>query len=181
MTLGRQKGSKAEREVAGKFRDWWGAVEPGEFVRTPLSGGWGGVQTRAGFRASGDLMTTAPRFPFSVEVKRREGWSLPVLIAGRKSPVWGWWGQAIGQAKEMTCTPLLIFRKNREPWRVLIPFVAARDVIPHERWEACWVPSDLRERGVDTAGVLPVLVSADVFFSSPASAWLLVARTFSPG
>jgi hypothetical protein len=117
---GRVKGSRAEREFAAMLELWWRDVEPGcRFVRTPLSGGWGGPQVRAGFRASGDLMTTAQKFPFTVEVKRREI-SYREFLAGRASPVWGWWVQAQGQAREQGSEPMLVFRTNNSPWRMLL-------------------------------------------------------------
>jgi hypothetical protein len=121
---GRPKGCAAEREVAGLLEGWWRQLEPGcRFVRTPSSGGWhgrNGADIRAGFRASGDLMTTAEDFPFVVEVKRREGWSLERFTAGRPSPVWGWWDQACLQAAEQRSEPLLWIRHNREPWRIVM-------------------------------------------------------------
>lgn len=126
---GRPKGCKAEIEVAKILEPWWSKHEPLapdghpiRFVRTPLSGGWGGKDTRSGFKASGDLMTTARRFPFTVEVKRREGWSWKNLLAGKNSPVWGWWRQAIDQGVEMNQAPLLWLRHNRESWSVMVPF-----------------------------------------------------------
>jgi len=120
----RGKGSAAEIEIAKLIETWWRQLEPNcRVCRTPLSGGWGGKDLRAGFRASGDLMTTAKRFPFTVEVKRRENWTWKTLLAGKPSPVWGWWQQAIGQAAEVTdvqLEPLLVWRKNREPWHVMV-------------------------------------------------------------
>lgn len=65
-------------------------------------------------------MTTARRFPFAVEVKRREGWSWRELLAGRRSPVWGWWDQACKQADEAHADPMLWFRHNREEWTVMM-------------------------------------------------------------
>jgi hypothetical protein len=127
VTLGRQKGNSAEREIAKVLADYWKPVEDAKFVRTPLSGGWGGKDVRAGFRAGGDLMTTAKKWPFVVEVKRREGWSWAPFLSGKKSPVWGWWKQACAAAKELEgedparAVPLLVFRKNREPWQVVLP------------------------------------------------------------
>lgn len=123
----RQKGSVAERFVAMTFREWWAKYEPKDadgkpiaFVRTPLSGGWGGPAVRAGFLASGDLMTTAKRWPFAVEVKRREGWGLANLINGRPCPVWGWWAQCRGAALEMRREPLMLFRKSHTEWKVMM-------------------------------------------------------------
>src|SRR4051812_33410532 len=98
----RAKGNVAEREVAGLLKVWWLPVEPdAEFIRTPLSGGWGGPKLRGEFRASGDLMTTAKRFPFVVEVKRREAWVMKNVLKGQPSPVWGWWRQAQVAALEL--------------------------------------------------------------------------------
>lgn len=177
--LGRAKGSKAEIDVAKRFKAWWSPLEPSEFVRTPLSGGWGGKDLRAGFRASGDIMTTAPRFPFTVEVKRREGWAWKPLIAGKKSPVWGWWEQAVGQAKEMGGIPLLIFRKNREEWNLMLPhaaFLRARPTKTHMiDVVAAWYPDEIGERA---SGVHPIVVRADWFFGTIPEAWLRVALTF---
>jgi hypothetical protein len=120
MTNGRRKGSVAEREIASLLQLWWQHLEPEcRFVRTPLSGGWGGPEVRAGFRASGDVMTTAQRFPFTVEVKRREV-SFREFLAGRPSPVWSWWRQAQEQAREQGGEPALFFRTNRTPWRLLL-------------------------------------------------------------
>jgi hypothetical protein len=112
---GRHKGSRAEREVAALLEGWWGAVEPGcRFVRTPLSGGWNEAKVRGSFRCSGDIMTTAQRFPFVVEVKRREGWAPKNFLEGNASPVWGWWEQTIREAVEVDGVPMLWLRKNAE-------------------------------------------------------------------
>lgn len=112
----RPKGSRAELEIAKLFAPWWQQLEPDcVFERTPGSGAWGRGKSRAAFKAGGDITTTAKRFPWSTEVKRREGWSLSVLLAGRASPVWDWWEQTVTAADEGGLAPLLIFRKNEEP------------------------------------------------------------------
>ena len=122
MKGARQKGNGAEREVARFMVEWWGRLEPGvQFIRTPLSGGWASPGAREAFRASGDLMTTSRRFPFCVEVKRREGWSYDRLRDGRPCPVWGWWRQTMVAAQEVQLDPLLWFRRNRGPWYVMLP------------------------------------------------------------
>lgn len=123
MSFGsRTKGSRNEREIAKLLESWWAGVEPGaKFVRTPLSGGWSGADVRAGFQASGDLMTTAKWFPWVVEIKRRENWAWSTLLAGKQSPIWAWWAQAIKAADEMRKVPGLVFRKNRESWHLLLP------------------------------------------------------------
>lgn len=127
--MSRDKGNVAEREVAQLARAWWRRLEPDcDFVRTPLSGGWGGPQLRAEFQASGDLMTTAERWPFGVEVKRREGWTEERLRAGKPSPVWEWWLQTQRAATEMRKEPMLWIRKNRQPWRVMLRQAYCRNV-----------------------------------------------------
>lgn len=179
MTQGRPKGSKAEIEIAKKLKAWWSPFEPAEFVRTPLSGGWGGKDLRAGFRASGDIMTTAEKFPFTIEVKRREGWAWSSLLAGKKSPVWGYWGQAVGQAKEMGGIPLLFFRKNREDWFLMLPHVALiRNkgiVLAPNDYAMAWYAGDLVPF---SAGVHPVVITAEAFFRSDPASWTRVALTF---
>lgn len=150
MTQGRPKGVKAEREVAALLQEWWRQLEPEcLFVRTPASGGWSQPKVRAEFRTSGDVMTTAKCFPFSVEVKRREGWRWSTLRAGKPSPVWAWWRQAQAQAREMGSEPMLWLRHSREPWMVMIP----RERFDHltvchsranVRWDGRW---STRSRG----------------------------------
>jgi len=117
----RQKGSVAEREVAKLVQEWWSCVEPDcEFTKTPLSGGWSGPRVREAFQAAADLMTTAKQWPWAVEVKRREKWSLENVLTGKRSPVWGWWKQCVDAAALMHKRPMLWFRKSREPWQVMI-------------------------------------------------------------
>lgn len=122
----RSKGARAELEVAALLQAWWQPVQPGcRFVRTPGSGGWhgrDGAEVRAGFRVSGDIATTATTWPFCVEVKRREGWTMASVLAGRRSPVWGWWRQAVTAAAEGGgLVPMLVMRRNREPWQCVLP------------------------------------------------------------
>lgn len=136
--MSRQKGNEAERDVAKLLEAWWQTYEPdARFVRTPLSGGWGGPTLRGDFGAAGDLMTTSKEFPFAVEVKRREGWTWERLLVGKPSPVWDWWRQAQDQADEMKKIPTLWIRKNREKvWRVMLPAkeLALWDVEPEHTW-----------------------------------------------
>jgi hypothetical protein len=118
----RRKGKAGEREVARLLEEWWGKVEAGvKFRSTPLSGGFSSPDVRGAFEISGDLMTTALTFPYTIEVKHRESWSLKNLETGRKSPVWGWWNQCQVAAAEEEKIPMLWFRKNRMPWRIIVP------------------------------------------------------------
>lgn len=120
--MSKQKGNGGEREVAGLLAPWWHEKvlldgEPVRFVRTPMSGGWA---YGASFKASGDIMTNAPSFPFSVEVKRNEGWSLKVLLDGKPSPVWAFWRQCQHDAEKTGAEPMLWMRQNRRPWFVMM-------------------------------------------------------------
>ena len=131
--MAREKGKIAEREVAALLERWWRLLEPDcRFVRTPQSGGWHGADVRAEFRAAGDIMTTAARFPWCIEVKRREGWAWTPLLAGKASPIWKWWEQTCRDATVVSLLPMLWFRHNREPWTILLvrppPIVHSRFV-----------------------------------------------------
>ena len=161
------KGRRAERDVAERCQNWWQRMEPScIFRRTPLSGGWAGPEERAAFKASGDLMTTARRWPFTVEVKHREAWSVNNLIDGKPTAVWKWWRQAIDQAVEEGGEPKLWFRRNRKrdqtsfPWLVLIPFrfYQSRQII---KPDITWDIEQLAVNGVDYGDVLPVLYFAE--------------------
>lgn len=160
-----RKGNAGEREVARTLQAWWATHEPDcRFIRTPLSGGWAEANTRRDFRASGDVMTTAASFPFTVEVKRREAWSVRNFVEGKRSPVWGWWCEAVAEAREAGGEPMLWVRKNAEPadnfgprlppvWLVLVARELA-DRLP--LWpDLIWEPGDFGA-GVDVGGAVPV-------------------------
>jgi hypothetical protein len=136
-----QKGSKGEREVVKRCQEWWRRVHSKKF------------------RACGDLLVDpeTKRWPFAVEVKRREAWNLEWLIAGRASPVWGWWLSTQEDGRKLELEPMLWFRKNRMPWLVLLRFEyisAIRGVPPPQ---ATWSPVDLGTK----VGELPALYFAD--------------------
>lgn len=163
MTQGRNKGNRAEREVAEFLQKWWRRLEPEcRFVRTPGSGGWQGPEVRAEFLASGDLMTTAQRFPFCVEVKRREAWVEKTVRAGRSSPVWGWWRQAQREAKEIDRLPMLWFRANRQPWIVMVPAFLSSGQWGGIPLYMAWGPLDLEN--VDRGETAPVCFLAENLF-----------------
>ncbi len=187
----RAKGATAERDVAARLQGWWAQIEPGcRFAKTPLSGGWGGPGLRAGFSASGDLMTTAKRFPWTVEVKRREGWSWKTFLAGKPSPVWGWWRQAQTQADEMGIEPMLWFRKSREPWRVLVREDYARGLdveLFYPSWEwtgagrllwgRCWFD------GIDAdyGEYQPALLDSEILLAEAPSTFAMKVARATPG
>lgn len=126
--MSRNKGARAELEVAALIQEWWQEVEPGVFFkRVPLSGGWANAAMRKNKGSSGDLTTDAKRFPFVVEVKRNEEFSMSrVLMATAdekpySGPVWKYWAQAREQADEAGGVPLLVFRNSGAQWWCLVP------------------------------------------------------------
>lgn len=158
--MSRQKGNAAEREVAKKIQIWWRHLEPtAEFVRTPLSGGWGGPSLRGEFGAAGDLMTTAKRFPYGVEVKRREKWALHCFMAGKPCPVWKWWWQTQEAAAEMKKIPMMWIRHNREDWLVVLPIGSL-----HIDYDHVWTSTELQ--GVNYGTHEPAIYKAERLLAS---------------
>lgn len=57
---------------------------------------------------------------FAIEVKRQE-----------KLQIDKWWEQCVRQAKAIEKHPILVFRRNRESWRVLMPLSLEQDPATH--------------------------------------------------
>lgn len=106
----KRKGSSFELKTAKQFQEWWGK---GEFCRSPGSGGWGRPQHKQGFNASGDIITTNRDFPWCIECKHQEGWTLDQLLLNEGCIIWSWWDQAKDETPD-DLEPLLIFKKNRQ-------------------------------------------------------------------
>lgn len=173
MVQSRDKGSRAENQVSKLLAEWWQELEPAsKFKRTPLSGGWGDADVRGGFKVAGDICTTAQFWPFTVEVKRREGWSFATFASGRRSPVWAWWRQCLAAAAEEDRIPLMFMRKNRQKWLVLAP---ERLLVP-VLLRSLGVGPDLAlgrlAPGVDDGDIRPAMVLAPAFLRVPPAAWL---------
>ena len=73
----RDKGGRGERAAAKEFRDWWGT----DFARTPSSGGFATAKFRDDWNAAGDLVTPDNTFPFCVECKWVEDWTMEQLLS----------------------------------------------------------------------------------------------------
>ena len=128
----RVKGSRGENDVAKVFSKWCGEV----VRRTPQSGGW----SNARFGVTGDLVCDKKSFPFHVEVKHREGWVLDDLVTGMRrdhdKSIVQWWIQCLDSCPKQKWNdgsysfrkePLLVFRRNRQPWLVMMnPHVPSR-------------------------------------------------------
>lgn len=112
---GRTKGATAERKLAKLFAIWWGS----EFARTPLSGGFATVKFRNEWDAAGDLVTPDKSFPFCVESKKVEGWTLEQMLTSDKTLIHKWWEQTVKETPEGKI-PLLVFTKNHAPLYVMM-------------------------------------------------------------
>lgn len=112
---GRKKGQTAERKLAKQFSAWWGS----DFARTPLSGGFATAKFRDDWDAAGDLVTPDKTFPFCVESKKVEGWTLDQLLTSDKTKMHSWWIQTIGETATGK-VPMLVFTKNRAPTFVMM-------------------------------------------------------------
>ena len=127
--MSREKGAKAERELASLLCEHLGDVTRNL------------AQTRDGGH---DLIGVGP---FAVEVKRRE-----------RLDIAGWWRQACGQANESGLVPALAYRQSRKPWRFVVPLgVFVGNVAPWDQQAVATVEVDgfvllVRERiGKDKA------------------------------
>lgn len=107
----RDKGNRGQRDVAKLLSPWWGA----DFASTPMSGGFATKRFRDEWNAAADVVTPAEDFPFSVEVKWQEDWILDQLLTSDVCKVWKWWEQCVDEAPE-GMIPLLVFKRNRQPW-----------------------------------------------------------------
>jgi hypothetical protein len=134
----RQKGKRGEAAVGKIFSDWWGTEE--SFLHSQSSG--------AGnrFGAAGDI-TTPLNFPFVIENKNSEAWTLGNILTHWKSRVnkpkpgkkqkeiqpntfWGYWEQVLEATKDYNKKainnkriqkyPMLIFTKNYEEIFIMI-------------------------------------------------------------
>jgi len=97
MINSRTKGASAEREVFKIISDCLGIKVERNLVQTRE----GGSDTTVG--------------DWAIEVKRQETLSLTT-----------WWSQAVEQAMRVNKKPMLIYRKSRMPWKVI---VSAQDFI----------------------------------------------------
>lgn len=122
MTNSRAKGANGEREVAQElFR------ELGVNFRRNLEQ----YQTSD----HGDLSADDPDFPFLIEVKRRAtGWTC--------APAWE--AQAIRAAQKVKKHPAIIYRYDRQKWRVRIYMDAVSEAIGNPKPSTQWVETNIQ-------------------------------------
>ena len=84
----------------------------------------------------------------AIEVKRQEALALP-----------SWWRQAIDQAQRCEeAIPVLAYRRNKEPWTILIPSVLKPNYLRSQVFQ--------KRTGLPTAAVLTVEEFADFYLGS---------------
>jgi len=111
----RAKGSGYELKTAKFMSPWWG----GNFNRTPGSGGlrWGSDQSIAG-----DIVPPKGMlFPFVIECKKHEGWSIEHILLNTGKPK-EWFSQVVMDARRVKKVPMLIFSRNRAKDFVMVPY-----------------------------------------------------------
>lgn len=111
----KDKGGRGERAAAKCFRDWWGT----DFTRTPASGGFATQKFRDDWNAAGDLVTPDPTFPFCVECKWVEDWTLEQVLRNDGCLIFQWWQQARAECPPNKL-PLLVFKRNNHPFYCLV-------------------------------------------------------------
>ena len=189
MVNGRRKGNAAELEVCAKVQEWWQELplieqdtpdgNASKFIRTPQSGGWSTRQVRGNFRVAGDLSSTSESWPFTVEVKRRENWTLSMFVkAGKRgSPVWSWWAQCVKAAKEEGGVPMMWMRRSRQPWIVLMPDSVLSRVVGVPNLDIYWEnPAQVSKHNL--CPVHPAGLLADKLLCTRPELWLGLRGAF---
>ncbi|QDP43138.1 hypothetical protein Goe24_01130 [Bacillus phage vB_BsuM-Goe24] len=112
------KGSSYELKIAKLLTSWWGG---GNFSRVPASGGlhWGTDQ-----RVAGDIVPPPEaEFPFVIECKKREEWTMDHILLDIGQPK-DWWAQVVNDARRVKLVPILIFSRNRAKDFIMLPYTS---------------------------------------------------------
>jgi len=126
------KGKKLEVLTGKLLGNWWWG-QP-----FPRSHGSGSSITYCSDDTiiAGDLHTTKD-FPFCVECKNQELWSLDAVFAGTCKRVEKWWVQTISEASIANRIPLLVATRNSYP----IYMIMRRRNVPHN-WDNLFCDMD---------------------------------------
>jgi Holliday junction resolvase len=103
----RQKGAGAEREFAGLIHDWSGI----RLIRNL-------EQTRSGGH---DLIVHPDEVGSVADAFRQLAIECKRYQTATDAQVQKWWAQAVMQADQAGLKPVLAYRANRSPWRVVVP------------------------------------------------------------
>jgi len=105
----RQKGAGAEREFAGLIHDWSGV----RLIRNL-------EQTRSGGH---DLIVHPNEVGSVADSIRKLAIECKRYQTATDAQIQKWWAQAVLQADQAGLKPVLAYRANRSPWRVVVPLV----------------------------------------------------------
>lgn len=156
----RDKGRRGESQGCAQLQAWWGS----DFARTPSSGGFKTKKFREDWNAEGDIVTPDEAFPFSVEVKWQEDWTLDQILTAPQTKVWDWWEQAKGQTADDRLT-LLVFKKNRQPW-----FIMLRETSLNNKYQIDFIKSSPM-RVTDRQGEAAYIRLFDDLLNEPKKLW----------
>jgi hypothetical protein len=131
MVDSRDKGGRGERKALKLLEKWWGS----DFAKTPSSGGFKTQKFRQEWNSEGDIVTPDKAFPFAIEVKWWEKWSLDQILTAPKTDIWSWWEQAKRETSPDRFT-LLVFKKNRQDF-----FMMTREEENHTTYQLDFVTS----------------------------------------
>ena len=107
MVNARQKGTKAEKEVAAILKRHTGL----DFIQTPGSGSG---------KIKGDLYVEDKHNLFLIEVKHYKDMGFTHKIFTQKSNnLVVWWNKAIKQAQQMQQEPIILMKQNYSNWFVV--------------------------------------------------------------
>jgi Holliday junction resolvase len=103
----RQKGAGAEREFAGLIHDWSGV----RLIRNL-------EQTRSGGH---DLIVHPDEVGSVADAFRKLAIECKRYQTATDAQIQKWWAQAVMQGDQAGLKPVLAYRANRSPWRVIVP------------------------------------------------------------
>ena len=115
---GRRVGVAFEKKIIKRLGLWW-ADDPLSLYRSHGSGGRSSLISADSGLYSGDVMPvkdSAQPWPFSIELKKSETFTMESVLLSRKSLFYKFWKQTTRDARRTQKIPLLICGKNhREP------------------------------------------------------------------
>lgn len=112
----KQKGSRAQREVA-KLLGLWFFADSNSFHSSPASGGLRWSKDVA--KTRGDIICSADQnFPYSIEIKNQEKgeWDLLSMLLNEGPIIKKWWKQCVEDAMTVNKSPWLIMTRNQIPF-----------------------------------------------------------------
>jgi hypothetical protein len=164
---GKRVGVAFEKKIIKRLGLWW-AGDPLSLYRSHGSGGRSTLLHLESGLYSGDVIPVkdaAHPWPFSIEIKKSETFTLESILLSEKSLFFAFWKQCVGDAKRSKKIPVLVCGKNhREPlvffydtmWEVFMPAHKAGSAT------ACvFHPRGLSKRGVVCMALRDFVEKAD--------------------